>query len=257
LAAGIGRSAAHEVLGGLNVTDHVLHDRGVGVAVGDNRLPWDSVNPPGDKPRRRRAGPCDLEDSVISAMANVGGYDNCKIIKADITNFRSEGYDVVYCIGVIHHLKVPRDGFESVIKNTKKGGKFHMWVYAREGNALIIYIVDPIRKITSKLPWFITKYLVATPLAIPFYIYAKLIRYLKGISIFKHLPLYQYGLWISDREFVFFQHVAFDQLVTPQTTYISKEVIVDWLKSMPEIDQSSTYVIMRNGNSWKFGGVVN
>jgi SAM-dependent methyltransferase len=199
----------------------------------------------------------DLGDSVISAMANVGGYDNCKIIKADITNFRSEGYDVVYCIGVIHHLKVPRDGFESVIKNTKKGGKFHMWVYAREGNALIIYIVDPIRKITSKLPWFITKYLVATPLAIPFYIYAKLIRYLKGISIFKHLPLYQYGLWISDREFVFFQHVAFDQLVTPQTTYISKEVIVDWLKSMPEIDQSSTYVIMRNGNSWKFGGVVN
>lgn len=196
----------------------------------------------------------DLGDSVISAQANVSGYDNCKIIKADITDFRSGGYDVVYCIGVIHHLKVPRNGFESVIQNTKKGGKFHIWVYAEEGNTLIIYFVDPIRKIVSKFPWFITKYFIATPLVIPFYIYAKLVKFFKETSILKRLPLYEYSLWISNREFTFFQHVAFDQLVTPQTIYISRNTIVGWLKSISEIDQDSTYIIMRNGNSWKFGG---
>lgn len=198
----------------------------------------------------------DLGDSVISARKNVLGYDNCNIIKADITNFRSDGYDVVYCIGVIHHLKNPQDGFVSVVKNTKRGGKFHIWVYAREGNALVMCIVDPLRKIVSKFHWSITKYFVATPLAVPFYVYAKLIKFFKRVSIFKHLPLYEYSLWISERGFAFFQHVAFDQLVTPQTVYISKAKIVGWLKSMPEIDQGSTYIIMRNGNSWKFGGTI-
>jgi hypothetical protein len=154
---------------------------------------------------------------------------------------------------VIHHLKDLDKGFASLISNTKSGGKFHAWVYAREGNGVIVYIVDPIRKIVSHLPWWFTKYFVATPLVVPYFIYAKIISRFRNVSIFKKLPLYQYSLWISKREFAFFRHVAFDQLVTPQTRYIPRSTIESWLKDT-RIDQSSTYIIMRNGNSWKFGG---
>lgn len=195
----------------------------------------------------------DLGDSVLSAEKNLSNYRNWKLVKADLTEYRSNGFDIVYCIGVIHHLKDLNKGFESLVSNTKSGGRFHAWVYAREGNGVIVYIVDPIRKIVSRLPWWFTKYFVATPLVAPYFIYAKIISKFRNVSIFKKLPLYEYSLWISKREFAFFRHVAFDQLVTPQTRYIPRSTIENWLKD-PKIDQASTYIIMRNGNSWKFGG---
>lgn len=195
----------------------------------------------------------DLGDSVLSCQKNMEqtGFKNFKVTQGDLTNFTGQGYDLVYCIGVLHHLKNPKDGFISALRNTKPGGRFHCWVYAKEGNAVIRYVVDPIRKLVSKFPWWFTKYFVATPLVVPYFIYAKTVSLSKT---FKNFPLYEYSCWISKRGFPFFRHVAFDQLVTPQTTYIPKQTIEEWLNGSPEIDKSSLYIIFRNGNSWKFGG---
>jgi SAM-dependent methyltransferase len=196
----------------------------------------------------------DLGDSVLSAEKNLRAisFKKWKITKEDLALFRSDGFDIVYCIGVIHHLKDPKSGFDSLVANTRPGGRFHGWVYAREGNAIVIYIVDPIRKIVSHLPWWFTKYFVATPLAVPFYLYAKFVAF----TGMRKAPMGEYMQWISKREFGFFRHVAFDQLVTPQTTYISKNTIESWLASSDKIDQAAKYIIMRNGNSWKFGGKI-
>lgn len=199
----------------------------------------------------------DLGDSVTSCRSNMThtGYKNVEIVQHDLNTYESKGFDIVYSIGVLHHLKKPKEGFTSVLKNTKSGGRFHCWVYAREGNTIIVYLVEPIRKLASKLPWWFTKYLVATPLSIPFFIYGKFIKNLPFLSALKGiLPLYDYMLWIGERGFSFFRHVAFDQLVTPQTTFISKKMVSEWLQSNPEIDPKSSYIIHRNGNSWKFGG---
>lgn len=200
----------------------------------------------------------DLGDSVLSARANMGmlNFVNQKVVQADLTKYRSLGFDLVYSIGVIHHLKNPKEGFEAVLRNTKAGGRFHVWVYAREGNNLIIYLLDPIRKLVSRFNWWIIKYLIATPLVLPFYFYSKIISLFPRYKFLRKLPLYDYSLWISKREFSFFRHVAFDQLVTPETAYISRETIESWLAEFKQIDRDSTYIIMRNGNSWKFGGRV-
>ena len=200
----------------------------------------------------------DLGDSVRSASFNLSGqeFKNWKVTKADLTEYTSDGFDLVYSIGVLHHLKDPKKGLDAVVRNVKSGGRFHCWVYAREGNAVIIYLVDPIRRIASHLPWWINKFLVATPLVIPYYFYAKLLNRFRDLRILKKLPLYDYSLWIAKREFAFFRHVAFDQLVTPQTAYIDRKTVETWLHGDDRIDQSSTYIIMRNGNSWKFGGRV-
>jgi ubiquinone/menaquinone biosynthesis C-methylase UbiE len=197
----------------------------------------------------------DLGDSVLTAEKNMVGKKHVQVTKADLVAFTGvKPYDLVYCIGVLHHLQEPSQGFASVVRNTKPGGRFHCWVYAREGNNLIVWVVDPLRKIVSRLPWWFTKYAIATPLAGLFYVYAKLLAHVPHLSLFKALPLYEYALWIAKREYAFFRHVAFDQLVTPQTAYIPRTMIEGWLASYPEIDQASTYVIARNGNSWKFGG---
>ncbi len=201
----------------------------------------------------------DLGASVQTARHNVAVYPYAKIEQDDLVSYRSIGFEIVYCIGVLHHLKAPQAGFVSVVENTQPGGKFHCWVYAREGNAIVIYLVDPIRKIASRLPWWVTKYLIATPLVVPYFVYAKTLSWLAKVfpstrEILAKLPLFDYSLWIAQRGFLFFRHVAFDQLVTPQTVYLSRLEVQKWLSETAGIDQSSTYIIARNGNSWKFGG---
>lgn len=200
----------------------------------------------------------DLGSSVETARANlqVAGATNAQVQQADLTTFTSDGFDVVYCIGVLHHLKEPQSGFKAVLRNVRPGGKFHCWVYAREGNNIVVWFVDPLRKLASRLPWWFTKYAIATPLAVPFYLYAKLLRAIIGESRtrWRSALLRDYCLWIAPREFAFFRHVAFDQLVTPQTTYITRDEIERWLAESTDIEPASTYIILRNGNSWKFGG---
>ena len=99
-----------------------------------------------------------------------------------------------------------------------------------------------------------TKYRIATRLAVPFYIYAKAQALVPGWRIVRALPLHAYCLWIAKREFGFFRHVAFDQLVTPRTVYIRRSTVETWLAAAPEVDPDSVYVTHRNGNWWTFGG---
>lgn len=200
----------------------------------------------------------DLGASVISAQKNMElcGFSNYKIIKHDLTSFDEKNFDVVYCIGVLHHLQSPIEGLKAVVRNTRSKGSFHCWVYAKEGNTLVRIIVEPLRKITSKLPWWITKYLFALPLSIPFFLYSKTLKTFKSIVLLKHLPLYDYSLWISQRDFNFYRHVVFDQLVTPQTAYLSKDQIKEMLNSISKVNKETIYIIKRNGNSWKFGAKI-
>ncbi len=202
----------------------------------------------------------DLGASVETAHRNSAAFPFVDIVQADLVEYAGNGFDVVYCIGVLHHLKDPVQGFTSVVRNTSPGGRFHCWVYAREGNGVVIALVEPIRKVASKLPWWVTKYLLATPLVVPYFLYAKTLRLLhrwlgpRAADWLSQAPLREYSLWIAERGFGFFRHVAFDQLVTPQTTYLSRTDVETWLAANPDVDPASTYVIMRNGNSWKFGG---
>jgi SAM-dependent methyltransferase len=181
----------------------------------------------------------------------------------DLTTAQLGEFDFVYCIGVLHHLEDPGAGFAAVVRHTRPGGRFHCWVYAREGNAAVMLVVDPIRRIACRLPWWATKYGVALPLAIPYFAYAKGIQALSrqagpvrsaGVErLVEKLPLAAYSRWIARRPFGFFHHVAFDQLVTPRTRYFSRPE-VESLVRHPDVDEASTYIVLRNGNSWKFGG---
>ena len=200
----------------------------------------------------------DLGAAVVSAENNLAasGHANWSLRKEDLTTFASNGYDIVYSIGVLHHLADPRRGFDSVLRNTRAGGRFHCWVYAREGNAIVILVVEPIRRLAARLPWWLTKYGIATPLVFPYFLYARLLAALPRWPVLRSLPLYEYSLWIAKREFAFFRHVAFDQLVSPRTVYLDRSTVEGWLASDERIVPGSTYVVMRNGNSWKFGGRV-
>ncbi len=202
----------------------------------------------------------ELGDTFDQARKNLRHVteDRVELIHGDLTRVDVGRFDLTYCIGVLHHLEHPEAGFAAVLKHTKPGGHFHCWVYGREGNGVVIRVVDPIRRIACKFPWWVNKYGVALPLVIPYFVYAKALErvsrtHADARRFVEHLPLGRYSIWIAQRRFPFFHHVAFDQLVTPRTHYIARSTIESWLRH-PEIDPKSIYMVSRNGNSWTFGG---
>ena len=202
--------------------------------------------------RPKRLAGIELGDTIERTRRNLAHLPDgvVELHRGDLTTANLGEFDVVYCIGVLHHLEQPSRGFDAVVRHTRPGGRFHCWVYAHEGNAVVRTLVEPIRRVASRLPWWLTKYAIALPLIVPFFLYAKIVRHW---SFAKRLPLGGYATWIGRERFPFFHHVAFDQLVTPRTTYLRRESIDAWLRD-PRVDPTSTYVIFRNGNSWKFGG---
>ncbi|MDY7038337.1 MAG: class I SAM-dependent methyltransferase [Thermodesulfobacteriota bacterium] len=198
----------------------------------------------------------DLGDSVKSARENMAltDFESWEVIQADLISYGRKQFDFVYSIGVLHHLKDPEEGFRAVERATKPGGRFHCWVYGYEGNFFIRAFVDPLRKIVFRLPWFAIKHLIAFPLTIPFFLASQLTKLFENEIFKKIFPMYSYLKWISRYSFRFHHHVACDQILSPQTTYIKKQTIEKWLD---EANVENTYIIQRNGNSWKFGGDIN
>jgi 2-polyprenyl-3-methyl-5-hydroxy-6-metoxy-1,4-benzoquinol methylase len=208
----------------------------------------------------RRLVGVELGDTLEQTRRNLSHVPEgvLELHRADLTRVDLGRFDFVYCIGVLHHLEDPRAGFEAVLRHTRPGGRFHCWVYAHEGNRVIRLLVEPLRGICSRLPWWITKYGLALPLALPFFAYAKAVaaleRRARGLRPLLHrLPLHAYCLWIAPRELRFFRHVAFDQLVAHRTRYLRSETLQGWLREA-RVEPGSAYLIFRNGNSWKLGG---
>ena len=107
-----------------------------------------------------RCGPAllcgvELGDTLETARRNVGEVSGTRIelYREDLTRADLGTFDFVYCIGVLHHLKEPEAGFDAVLRHTRPGGRFHCWVYAREGNAVVRYFVDPLRRVVRPRLW--------------------------------------------------------------------------------------------------------
>lgn len=194
----------------------------------------------------------DTVDVTRRNLAGIPGGEAVELVRGDLTEVALGTFDLVYSIGVLHHLASPAAGFQAVLRHTRPGGRFHVWVYAREGNGPVRLLVEPLRRVACRLPWWLTKYGIALPLAVPFFLWGKAIGSLPA-GWASRLPLGRYGQWIARRSFPFFHHVAFDQLVTPRTVYLDRATVEGWLAD-PEVEPGSGYLEHRNGNSWKLGG---
>src|SRR5213593_269251 len=96
----------------------------------------------------------DLGDAVEAAARNTQGLDAVHVVQGDLTRppVRPGTMDLVYSVGVLHHLPRPADGFRALARLLVPGGMFVAWCYAREGNGWVLALVDPARRLTSRLP---------------------------------------------------------------------------------------------------------
>jgi SAM-dependent methyltransferase len=198
----------------------------------------------------------DLSDAVEAAFVNTRNLPNVHIVQADILHLPfARAFDLAYSIGVLHHLPVPKQGFVSLSRHVKPGGRIVAWVYGKEGNLWIEKLVDPVRRnFTSRLPRWMTRCLSFVP-AVVLYSALKLVyrpakqrTWLKGL-----IPYSDYLCSISDYSFAENFWNVFDQLVAPTAFYHSQEEVVDWFHT---IQGEQVSISRHNSNSWRGTALV-
>ena len=60
--------------------------------------------------------------------------------------------DLVVSIGVLHHISDPAPVVRAAFDALRPGGRLLVWLYGREGNETYLRFVEPLRRITTRLP---------------------------------------------------------------------------------------------------------
>lgn len=192
----------------------------------------------------------DASESIHAAKENVVNHPNASVVGADLHHlpFR-EDFDLVFSIGVLHHLPDPRKGFESIVRAVRKGGKVFCWVYGLEGNEWIVRYVNPIRRrITSHLSRR-SLLLLSRGLAAALHPYARLLA-AGGARAQRVAPYGAYLGWLGQFGFQHTEHVVYDHLNPAISHYIPRAEVEAWFGT----GFKDVQITQRNRNSWRAVG---
>jgi len=199
----------------------------------------------------------DLSVAVETARLNLQPLDNVHVVQGDLLHppFRTAaqggGFDFIYSIGVLHHLPDPYAGFRSLVDYVRPGGTIAVWVYGFENNGLVRNIVEPVRRLSTRMPPSVLRGL-AWPLALWFHGVAKgVYRPLHGTAVGRRLPLDDYLTSVADFSFRQNYGIVFDQLVAPTAAYITGSELEKWFH---ESGLEDVQISHRHENSWRGRG---
>lgn len=201
----------------------------------------------------------DLSEAVETARRVLSPFENAEVVQGDLlqpplrTAAEGGGFDLVYSIGVLHHLPDPYEGFRSLLRFVRPGGTIAVWVYGHENNGFVRNVVEPLRRVTTKVPPTLLRG-IAWPLGGAFHGVAKgVYRPLAGTAIGDALPLNQYMASVSNFSFRQNYSIVFDQLVAPTAVYIKGPELRRWFD---ENGLEDVVISHRHGNSWRGQGRV-
>ncbi|MBF0165391.1 MAG: class I SAM-dependent methyltransferase [Magnetococcales bacterium] len=165
----------------------------------------------------------DLAQEYNQTMANVS------FVCADLATMQlGRQFDVVVCIGVIHHTDDPDQTFANLFAHLRPGGMMIIWTYSAEGNALVRFGVEPVRKLLLRflpravLVW-VARFLTAL-------IYLP-VHTLYRMSWCSFLPYYAY--FGNFRKLSFTRNTlnVFDKLNAPQTRFTTRATCDRWFSA--------------------------
>jgi SAM-dependent methyltransferase len=95
----------------------------------------------------------DYSFAVDAAYANVGHLDDVHLLQADLfaLPFAPDTFDLIICLGVLHHTPDPPRAFASLPRVLKPGGKLSVTVYDA-GNKVYVLNSRFWRRISTRLP---------------------------------------------------------------------------------------------------------
>jgi 2-polyprenyl-3-methyl-5-hydroxy-6-metoxy-1,4-benzoquinol methylase len=160
------------------------------------------------------------------ARARMADISNVRFVEADIAALDlGERFDVVFCIGVIHHTDDPDRTFEAIYRHCKPGGLVVVWTYSAEGNEVVRFVVEPLRAMF--LRWMPRSLLVWLSEIITLLLYPVVFTvYVPKATSF--LPYHEY--FRNFRRLGFRRNVlnVFDKLNAPQTRFTTMATCLRW-----------------------------
>jgi SAM-dependent methyltransferase len=191
------------------------------------------------------AGGCAVdvdERSLCVARRTLSRYPSVRVEERSAYELGFENqFDVVFSIGVIHHLEFPERALAQMVRAARPGGRVIIWVYGLENNGWIVRVLDPLRRaLFSRLP----------------------------IEIVHHLSLYAAALlWVTLRlgfgrieyfqlarrlKFPQLRSIVFDQMLPKIAHYWPRQTVADL---MQKAGLTSIELRWVNEMSWSAAGM--
>lgn len=178
----------------------------------------------------------------IDVIKKNNPFKELKIINKDGASFRiDKKIDFIFSLGVIHHIKDPKDVLENIFNHLKENGVFLCSVYAKENNKFLMVMLKLLRfcsKLDDKILMFISSLINFS--LIPYMFFCKILPF--------NLPMKEYLLKrFSRNNFLNRKQIIFDQLNPLYAKFYSKKEIIDEIESVG-FKVESTYDSA--GNNW-------
>jgi SAM-dependent methyltransferase len=108
------------------------------------------------------------ERSLASARRNLAHFPTMQVTRSSAYDLGfADRFDIAFAIGVIHHLADPPRALQKMVRAVKPGGHVLIWVYGREGNRWLVWLLNPLRRaLFSRLPLPLVHHLSLYPAAL-------------------------------------------------------------------------------------------
>lgn len=145
-------------------------------------------------------------------------------------------FDVVFSIGVIHHLEFPKTALAAMAGAAKPGGKVLIWVYGLENNHWIVAVLNPLRRaLFSRLPIGLVHHLSLYPTA------------LLWLALRFGFGRIEYFRLLQRLDFAHLRSIVFDQMLPKIANYWPRETVAALMRGAGLADVSLIWV---NEMSW-------
>lgn len=199
----------------------------------------------------------DLSPAVDAAYANVGHLENVHIVQGDLFHlpFRPQTFDMVYSLGVLHHLPEPEAGFRQILRYGKPGADVLVYLYwslndEPRWKKYLLSAVGMVRRVTTRLPFpalRIFSWCVAVGCELVFVAPYRILRTTRWKAFAETLPLKLY----ADFPFRLLYQDQFDRLSAPIENRYDGEQVKAWL-----IRSGVEHWDIMRGSGWRAMGKV-
>lgn len=185
--------------------------------------------------RARKVIGVDLSPAVDAAFDNTGHLENVHIVQADLFQLplRPRTFDMVYSLGVLHHLPEPEAGFQEILRYGKPGADVLVYLYwslndEPRWKKHLLNAVAMVRRVTTRLPFPLLRtfsWCVAVGCELCFVAPYRMLRNTRWKAFAETLPLKLY----ADFPFRLLYQDQFDRFSAPIENRYDREEVEGWL----------------------------
>ena len=179
----------------------------------------------------------DPSKAVLGAVKFNEDKSNIRVTQAGVDNipFADESFDLIVCLGVLHHLPKTAEALAKATQKLKPNGHFLLYLYYKLDNRslfykLVFWLSNAIRMVVSKLPSVLKKIvceIIAILIYLPFIGLARLVKTISpNKTLYKRVPLSYY----LNKSFTIIRNDALDRFGTPLEQRFSKKEIEEMMK---------------------------